>query len=66
MQSAVHAHGPQKAAKRGVLKVGPEQLSFSVHRELKKQNRAVTKRKLPSVIDSSAANGSDKAGASGR
>ena len=35
MQSAVHTHGPQKAAKRGVLKVGPEQLRFSVHQELK-------------------------------
>ena len=35
MQSAVDTHGPQKAARRGVLKVGPEQLRFSVHRELK-------------------------------
>ena len=36
MQSAVHAHGCAKAARRGVLKVGPEQLPFSVQRELKK------------------------------
>ena len=35
MQSAVHAHGCAKAEKRGVLKVAPEQLPFSVHQELK-------------------------------
>ena len=35
MQSAVHAHGPQKAAKRGVLKVGPILMSFVAEALLK-------------------------------
>ena len=35
MKSAVHTHGPQKGANRGVLKVAPKQWPVLMHRELK-------------------------------
>ena len=35
MWSAVYTHGLPKAAKRGVLKVGPKQWPVLMHRELK-------------------------------